>query len=96
MRMLLKTHLDASNGSAAIKSGELQKVIGAFVEKFKPEAVYFTVENGNRSGFYVFDLKESYRMPEVGEPFFNLGCKVTLTPCMTPEDLQAGWAAAGL
>lgn len=96
MRMLLRTHLDAANGTEAIKSGALQKTIMAFVEKFKPEAVYFTVENGMRSGLYVFDLTESYRMPEVGEPFFDIGCKVTLTPCMTPDDLRAGWAAAGV
>ncbi len=96
MRMLLRTHLDAREGSEAIKSGALQKAIEAFVEKFTPEAVYFTVENGTRSGLYVFDLKDSHQMPQVGEPFFDLGCKVTLTPCMTPADLQAGWAAAGL
>ncbi len=96
MRMLLRTHLDAIEGSEAIKSGALQKAIGGFIEKFKPEAAYFTVDNGTRSGLYVFDLKESYQMPQVGEPCFDIGCKVTLTPCMTPDDLRAGWAAAGL
>lgn len=96
MRMMLRTNLGAIEGSEAIKSGALQKAIGAFMEKFKPEAVYFTVDNGMRSGLYVFDLKASHQMPEVGEPFFNLGCKVALAPCMTPEDLEAGWAAAGL
>lgn len=96
MRMMLRTNLDAVEGSEAIKSGALQKAIGAFMEKFNPEAAYFTVDNGMRSGLYVFDLQASHQMPEVGEPFFNLGCKVTLAPCMTPEDLQAGFAAAGL
>lgn len=96
MRMLLRTHLEATQGSAAIKSGALQKAIGTFIEKFKPEAVYYTVDNGTRSGLYVFDLKAAHQMPEVGEPFFDIGCKVTLTPCMTPDDLRAGFDEAGL
>lgn len=96
MRMLLRTHLGASDGNAAIASGTLQKAVHSFMEKFKPEAAYFTIENGMRSGLYVFDLKEPYQMPEVGEPFFAIGCTVALTPCMTPDDLRAGWTAAGI
>ena len=96
MRMMLRTHLDAHDGSEAIKSGALQKAIGAFIEKFKPEAAYFMTDNGMRSGLYVFDMKDSNLCPVIAEPFFDLGCKVTLSPCMTPEDLQAGLAAEGL
>jgi hypothetical protein len=46
MRMMLRIHLDATHGSAALKSGALQKAIGAFEEKFKPEATYFSLERG--------------------------------------------------
>jgi hypothetical protein len=33
----LRTHIDATDGSDALKSGALQKAISAFIEKFKPE-----------------------------------------------------------
>jgi hypothetical protein len=96
MRMLMRTYIDANDGSEALKSGALQKAIKTFIETFKPEATYFTVENGTRSGLYVFDMKGSSQMPAIGEPFFALGCRVTLFPCMAPEDLSAGLAAAAL
>lgn len=96
MRMMLRTHIDPIEGSQALKAGAMQKAIGAFIEKFKPEATYFMADDGMRTGLHFFDLKDPQQMPEVAEPFFNLGCKVTLTPCMTPEDLQAGFAAAGI
>ncbi len=96
MRMMLRTHIDAIEGSKAIKSGALQKAIGAFIEKFKPEAAYFATDNGMRSGLYVFDMKDSNLGPVIAEPFFDLGCKVTLSPCMTPDDLRAGFDATGL
>jgi len=32
-----------------LKSGAAQKAIGDFIEKFKPEATYFTEVNGERT-----------------------------------------------
>lgn len=96
MRTMLRIHIDSAHGSEALKSGAMQKAIGAFIETFAPEATYFTLDQGMRTGFFVFDLRASQQMPEVGEPFLALGRKVSLAPCMTPEDLQAGFTAIGL
>ena len=40
-------------------------------------------------------MKSANQQVEIAEPLFDMGCDVFLTPCMTPEDLQAGFAAAG-
>jgi hypothetical protein len=96
MRTMLRVHIDATKGSEATKSGAMQKAIAGFSEKFKPEATYFTEVNGERSGFFVFDMKGSHQMPEIAEAFFDIGSQVHITPCMTPDDLQKGLAAAGL
>jgi len=56
MRTMLRTHIDATHGSDALKSGALQKAISAFIEKFKPEATYFGLESGQRTAFFVFDM----------------------------------------
>lgn len=96
MRMMLRMVIDATSGSDAIKAGALQKAIGGLVEKLKPEAVYFAFEDGMRAGYFFFDMKSANQQVEIAEPLFDLGCEVYLTPCMTPEDLQAGFAAAGL
>ena len=55
MRMMLRTHIDATHGSDALKSGAVQKAISAFMEKFKPEAAYFGLESGKRTAFFVFN-----------------------------------------
>ncbi|HTZ67014.1 MAG TPA: hypothetical protein VMB83_06035 [Roseiarcus sp.] len=96
MRMMLRIHIDATHGSAALKSGALQQAIGGFIAKFKPEATYFGLESGQRTGFFVFDMKDSEQCPEVAEAFFDTGCDIHLSPCMTPDDLQNGLAVAGL
>ena len=96
MRMMLRIHIDAVTGSAALKSGAMQKAIGAFSEKFKPEATYFALEGGRRTGFFVFDMKSSQECPEIAEAFFDAGCDAHLTPCMTADDLRHGLHDAGL
>jgi hypothetical protein len=96
MRMMLRIHIDATHGSAALKSGALQQAIGGFIAKFKPEATYFGLESGQRTGFFVFDMKDSEQCPEVAEAFFDTGCDIHLSPCMTPDDLQKGLGVAGL
>ena len=96
MRMMLRTHIDATDGSDALKSGALQKAISAFIEKFKPEATYFGLESGKRTAFFVFDMEDSHQCPEVAEAFFDTGCDVHLSPWMTPDDLQMGLEVAGL
>lgn len=96
MRTMLRIHVDAAKGTEALKSGAMQAANRKFIEKFKPEAVYFTVDDGMRSALFVFDMQASHQMPEVCEDFLFLGCKVSLLPCMTPEDLHAGFTAVGL
>ena len=96
MRMMLKITIDALDGSEALESGEMQKAIGVFSEKFNPEAAYFTVEDGMRTGLFFFDMKDSSQMPAIGEEFFALGADIHLTPVMTADDLRKGLEAAGL
>ena len=93
---MLQVHIDALNGTKALKSGEMQKSIGAFSEKFKPEASYFTVDGGMRSGLFVFDMKDSSQMPAIGEEMLALGATIHLAPVMTADDLRTGLAGAGL
>jgi hypothetical protein len=96
MKMLLRFTIDATKGSEAIKSGALQKAIGGLIEKLKPEAAYFAIDRGMRAGFMVFEMKSANQQVEIAEPLFDLGCEIQLSPCMTPQDLQEGFKAAGM
>ena len=94
MRMMLRAQVDAIEGGKGLKSGATQKAIMGFIEKFKPEAAFFTNTDGERSAIFVFDMKSSDAMPAITEGLFDLGWRVQLTPCMNAADLQKGLAAA--
>ncbi|MFJ1972441.1 hypothetical protein ACIO93_27590 [Streptomyces sp. NPDC087903] len=91
MRVLLKASMDTEKANEAIRNGTLGKLIEETVEQIKPEAAYFTTDNGARTAFLVFDLNDSSLLPSISEPLFqNLGAKITYAPVMNMEDVQKG------
>jgi hypothetical protein len=91
MRTLMKVQMDVDASNAAIKSGKLGEVMATTMERWKPEAAYFTAVDGCRGGFIVFDLKDPSDIPAICEPFFvELGAKIDLMPCMTMDDVRTG------
>jgi len=94
MRMMARMRFDTAMANAAVKSGSVEKTFAAFIEKAKPEAVYFTLDNGQRTGYFVFDMTQSSTMPSLFEDaFMTLGVDVQLTPVMNADELKAGFAA---
>ena len=59
MRMLLKAQLSVEKANEAIREGRLQEAMEATLSSLKPEAAYFTVENGTRTAFIVFDMQDA-------------------------------------
>ena len=95
MRTLLKVTCDTEAGNLALKSGRMQQIIEATVDRLKPEAIYFTADGGKRTAFVFFDLQNSNDMPAIAEPFFmELKADVTFTPVMNSDDLKQGLAKA--
>ncbi len=91
MRMMMKVSMPVNQSSKALKEGMLQKVVMGFVETAKPEATYFTTENGKRTGLLFFEMNDSKLMPTLAEPFFQtLDAEVTFTPVMDLSDMKAG------
>src|SRR5438552_17394411 len=91
MRTLLKVTIPVEAGNQAIKEGTLQKTMEQTVQALKPEAAYFFTENGKRTAFFFFDLKDTTYMPQIAEPFFtNLQAEVQYFPVMNQADLKAG------
>ncbi|WLW53331.1 hypothetical protein [Streptomyces sp. YU58] len=96
MRVLFKASLDTEKANEAISNGTLPKLLQSTLEQIKPEAAYFTSENGLRTAYLVFDMQDSSQMPVISEPFFmHLGAKITYTPVMNREDLQKGLTELG-
>ncbi|MFF7438406.1 hypothetical protein [Streptomyces sp. NPDC008122] len=94
MRMLLKVQMDTTASNEAIKQGKLLQLMESAMQELKPEAAYFTVDNGCRTAFIFFDLSDPTLMPKISEPFFmEIGAKIHYSPVMNPEDLRKGLSA---
>lgn len=89
MRTLLKVSIPVQTGNAAIQDGTLPKTIETILADLKPEAAYFTDDNGKRTGFIIFDLRDSSQIPAVAEPWFlTFDAHVELHPVMNVDDLK--------
>jgi heterodisulfide reductase subunit B len=91
MRVLLQAHLDTDKTNDIIRSGKMPQVMQEIMEAFKPEASYFTADNGVRTMFVFFDMQDPAQMPPLTEPLFEkFGAEVDYTPVMNLEDVQKG------
>src|SRR3974390_3273314 len=94
MRFLLKVNIPVDAGNAAAKSGRLGTTIQSILADLKPEAAYFTDNNGQRTGFIVLQMHEASQIPAIAEPWFlAFNASIEIHPVMVPEDLaRAGGA----
>lgn len=96
MRMMMRIVIPTEAGNRAIKDGSLGRVIQATMERIRPEAAFFAAEDGNRTAYLFFDLKDPSEMPSIAEPIFmGLDAKVELFPVMNPEELKVGLEKLG-
>ena len=88
MKFLLKVRIPVDAGNAAAKAGKLAETIQAILAELKPEKVYFTDDNGQRTAFIFLDMEDASQIPAVAEPWFlAFNAHVELHPVMTPDDL---------
>ena len=97
MRFLLTVTMPNEPFNSMVREGTAGDRVSAILAELKPEAVYFTEQNGTRAAVLVLDLDDVSEIPRCAEPFFlsfDADCEFRIA--MTPEDLgRAGLAGLG-
>lgn len=89
MRMLLNVTVPHEPFNTAVRNGTAGELLGRILEEIKPEAVYFTEQDGQRGATLVVNVESPSQVPALAEPWFlnfNADCKFRIV--MGPEDLQ--------
>jgi hypothetical protein len=96
MRFMVKVNIPVDTGNAAAKAGKLGTTIQSILADLKPEAAYFTDDNGQRTGLLFLDMKDASQIPAIAEPWFlAFNASISFKPVMVPDDLaRAGEAIA--
>jgi hypothetical protein len=88
MRMMLTTSIPHEPCNSLIRDGKFGPIIKKILEEIKPEAAYFTEQDGNRGAVWIVNVSDPSRIPALAEPFFlnfNADCRFRI--CMTADDL---------
>lgn len=89
MKMLLTVEFPHEPFNTLVRTGKAGEIIARILETIKPEAAYFTEQDGKRGGIFVIDVQEPSDVPALAEPFFltfQADCKFRIA--MSPDDLQ--------
>src|SRR5262249_31098277 len=88
MRFMLKVNIPVETGNAAAKAGKLGTIIQTILADLKPEAAYFTDNNGQRTGYLFLDMQDASQIPAIAEPWFlSFDAAIEIHPVMIPDDL---------
>jgi len=95
--MLLTVRIPHEPFNTAVRKGTAGATIRRILEENRPEAVYFTEQNGTRGGILIINVENPSQIPAFAEPWFlnfNADCEFRIA--MTPEDLkEAGLEGLG-
>lgn len=88
MRMLMQIKFPLEPFNSAVRDGSAGHKIQKILEAIKPEAAYFSEQDGHRGGVLVVNMKEASDIPSLAEPWFlTFNAHVEFRIAMTPEDL---------
>ena len=89
MKILLNVIVPHEPFNTLVKKGKAGEILEKIAAEIKPEAVYFTEQDGKRSGLYIVNLDKASDIPKLAEPFFlNFNADCQLRVVMTPDDLM--------
>jgi hypothetical protein len=97
MKMLLQAIFPNEPFNTLVRSGEVGRLMQRIFEDLKPEAVYFTEQDGERTAIMVINPANPAEIPKFAEPFFlKFNARCLFRAVMSRDDLKnAGLEALG-
>jgi hypothetical protein len=94
MRFLVKVNIPVEAGNAAARAGKLGTTIQSILADLKPEAVYFTDDNGQRTALLFLEMQDASQIPAIAEPWLlAFNARIKIHPVMVPDDLAKAGSA---
>lgn len=91
MRMLMIVRLPNDAFNAAVRDGTAGSKTNAILDEVKPEAVYFTETNGQRTVVMIVELQKASGIPALAEPWFlTFNAAVEFHAVMGQQELREG------
>ena len=93
MKMLLHVDIPHEPFNSLVRAGTAGETLSKILDSLKPQAVYFSEQDGRRGAVLLIELDSPSDIPRFAEPFFlklNADCRFRVV--MSPDDL----AKAGL
>jgi hypothetical protein len=88
LRFLVKANIPVEAGNAAAKAGKLGATCQSILAELKPEAAYFTDNNGQRTAYIFLEMQDASQIPAISEPWFlAFNASIEFHPVMVPDDL---------
>jgi hypothetical protein len=91
MRMMLNISIPHAQFNAAVKDGSAGPKLKKILDAIKPEAAYFTEQNGHRGAILIVNVADASKIPALAEPWFlTFNADVQMRIAMSLEDLAHG------
>jgi len=89
MKMLLRAVFPIEPFNSMVKKGTVGKNIGKILEDLKPEAVYFTTTDGQRTALMVINISKPSDYVRYAEPFFlQFDAECSWDIIINPDELK--------
>ncbi|MBA3768589.1 MAG: panthothenate synthetase [Acidobacteria bacterium] len=89
MKILMNVKIPHQQFNTAVKDGSVGSKLNRILEVSKPEAVYFTEQNGHRGAVLIVDVPDASKIPALAEPWFlTFEADVEFRIAMTPDELK--------
>lgn len=89
MKMLLRVTFPNEQFNAQIKKGTIGKTLEKILGELKPDAAYFTLDDGERSVLLIVNIDKPNEYVRYAEPFFlQFNARIKYEIAMTPEELK--------